>query len=75
MEKLEDIDQTTQEELQKDPYFEEPANKRAQDLIPKVPLEVLKEVTQATSIGPKKHLGKVYSVHIIFAGPHSPDNG
>jgi len=75
VEKLEDIDQATQEELQKDPYFKEPANKRAQDLIPEVPQEVLQEMTQATSIGPKTHFGKVYLVYTIFAGPHSPDNG
>jgi len=75
MEKLKDIDQNTQEELHKDPYFKEQANKQAQDLIPEVPQEVLQEMTQATSIRPKTHLGKVYSVYIIFAGPHSPDNG
>ncbi|CAD5324768.1 unnamed protein product [Arabidopsis thaliana] len=57
MEELEDIDQVTQEELQKDPYSKEPASKRARDLIPEVPQEILQEVTQATSIGPKTHLG------------------
>ncbi|KAG7529622.1 hypothetical protein ISN44_Un131g000100 [Arabidopsis suecica] len=59
MEELEDIDQATQEELQKDPYFKEPASKRAQDLIPEEPEEVLQEVSQATCIGPKTHLGKI----------------
>ena len=60
MEELEDIDQVTQEELQKDPYSKEPTSKRVRDLIPEVPQEILQEVTQATSIGPKTHLGKVY---------------